>query len=353
MRLRIKIALLVGFLLATAAGFWNITDTAMAQRKTFSHTTPAHRTGKYADCASCHNLPTNNWATARPDKEPSFPDVRNFPSHASCFSCHTKDIYSAGGAFCGTCHIVPTMRARALLAFPIRSHARQFNIIFPHDKHQDLIAENTRRDDYAPAHFVKASFRFVDDKPKPTFYNCAICHTTAASAMPKFVARKLEGQKALADAITDTFARPVTAEFFKESPNSHASCFQCHYGFQNLPAAKKNCAGCHAPAMPYFEGKTVERYSLKFDHNRAGHVEKDCASCHVRITQNADVRTMKDADVPVAACKSCHATQEDEPSRKILLTEIESREAKPAFQCAYCHTSAIGRFEIPASHKSP
>jgi hypothetical protein len=67
---------------------------------------------------------------------------------------------------------------------------------------------------------------------------------------------------------------------------------------------------------------------------------------------------MKDADVPITACKSCHATQEDDPSKKILLTEIGAREAsitekKPVFQCTYCHTSAIGRFELPASHKSP
>lgn len=342
-----KLALLIGVIVTFAASFLNVSS---AQKKVFSHTTTAHRTGKYADCSSCHTLPTKNWAAARADKQQPFPDVRNFPSHASCFGCHTKDIYSNGGAFCGTCHTVPTMRARALLAFPIKSHAKQFTTIFPHDVHQDLIAQRDS-EPFAVAHFVNASFR-VDDKPKPTFYNCAICHQTA-DALPKIGTRKLDGQTALSDIITDTFTKPIEAGFFKTEPYSHASCFTCHYQFKNLPTGKQNCSGCHAPATPYFEGKTLERYSLKFDHNRTGHVEKDCASCHVRITQNSDVSKMKDADVPIASCKACHATQEDDPSKKILITEIDAREKSKTFQCSYCHTSAIGRYDVPASHKQP
>ena len=344
---RLKIVLAVACVVVFATSFLTVTS---AQKKVFSHTTNAHRTGKYANCSSCHNLPTKNWASARPDKQTAFPDVRNFPSHASCFGCHTKDIYSAGGAFCGTCHTVPSMRARALLAFPIKSHARQFTTIFPHDVHQDLIAVREQRP-FAAAHFIAASF-VPDDKPKPVFYNCAICHQTAA-ALPKVAPRKLTGQTALSDVIADTFAKPITASFFKTEPYSHASCFTCHYKFQNLPVGKQDCKGCHAPATPYFEGKTLARYSLKFDHERTGHVEKDCASCHVRITQNSDVNTMKDADVPVASCKACHATQEDDPSKRVLLAEIESREKNKAFQCTYCHTSAIGRYDVPASHQQP
>jgi hypothetical protein len=249
------------------------------------------------------------------------------------------------------------MRARAVLPFPVKSHARQFDIIFPHDKHQDLIAENTvRNTPYAPAHFLNASF-VVYDKPKPTFYNCAICHATR-EVMPKFGTRKLTDEKPLSEAVPDTFTKPMAATFFKDEPNSHASCFQCHYKFQNLPAGKNNCSGCHAPATPYFEGKTLERYSLKFDHDRVGHVEKDCASCHIRIAQNSDVRMLKDADVPIVSCKACHATQESDPAKTIITTEIAAREAsiaekKPVFQCTYCHTSAVGRYEIPASHKNP
>ena len=188
-----------------------------------------------------------------------------------------------------------------------------------------LIADNIRPQLFAPADFVPTTLMMSDDdKPKVSFYNCAICHDTR-SALPKFAARKITGEKPLAEAVADTFVKPVTAEFFKDSPTGHALCFQCHYGFQNLPVGKNNCSGCHAPAKAFYEGKTVERDLIKFDHNRVGHGEKDCTSCHIRITQNSSVALMKDADVPITSCKSCHATQEDDPSKKILLTEIDER----------------------------
>lgn len=327
-----------------------------AQGRIFSHNTPAHKQGKYSNCSACHTLPTKNWMSPRRDKQPPFPDVATFPSHTSCFGCHTKDIYSNGGAFCGTCHTVPTMRARAVKAFPIASHPSQFTTLFPHNIHQDLIAEKNLEKNVAVAHFVNASFNSIDEKKVPTFYNCALCHTSAAEA-PKYQARKLPSLKPLADSIVDTFAKPVSAEFFKDSPDGHASCFSCHYQFNNLPVGKQSCVACHELSPPYFEKKTVQRYSLKFDHDSPGHVKKDCTSCHLRITQNSDVRTMKDADVPILSCKECHAKQEDDPDKKALIDEIDKREAsiaekKPVFQCTYCHTSAIGRYEIPASHRN-
>jgi hypothetical protein len=248
------------------------------------------------------------------------------------------------------------MRARAVLAFPIRTHPSQFTTLFPHNTHQDLIASNKPEPDFGVAHFVPAAFVVTDEKPKtPTFYNCSICHQNVEQ-MPRYVPRKLSILKPLADATADTFTRPLKAEFFKDSPDGHASCFSCHYQFKNLPEDKQSCRACHELSPPYIEKKVIQRYSLKFDHQRPGHVEKDCAACHLRITQNNDVRTMKDADVPILSCKACHATQEDDEWKHILTTEVEKRDASIAnkqtvFQCTYCHTSAIGRYEIPASHR--
>ena len=298
---------------------------------------------------------TSHLIVRHKDKQAPFPDVATFPSHSSCFACHTRDIYSNGGAFCGTCHVVPTMRARAVLAFPIKSHPTQFTTLFPHNAHQDIIAINRTSTDVAAAHFIPAVFSRPDEKPKPTFYNCAICHQSTLQT-PKYAPRKLSLEKPLADILPDTFDKSVTAEFFKTAPDSHASCFSCHYQYKNLPENKRNCSGCHEMTKPYFEKNVIQRYSLKFDHQRVGHVEKDCASCHIRITQNGDVRTMKDADVPIMSCKQCHATQEDDLWKHILTTEIEKRDAsiankQPVFQCTYCHTSAIGRYEMPASHR--
>lgn len=346
----------IALIIAAAIVAASYIEHSSAQGRIFSHNTRAHKEGKYADCASCHSLPTKNWMSARRDKLPPFPDVATFPSHISCFGCHTKDIYSRGGAFCGSCHTVPTMRARAVSPFPNRSHPSQFTTLFPHDEHQDLIAANERQPDVAVAHFVNASFSFADEKPKgPTFYNCAICHASTA-AIPKYVPRKLGDLKPLGELIADTFKKPVAAEFFKDSPDGHASCFNCHYGYKNLPENKQSCAACHELSPRHLEKKTIERYSLKFDHQSPGHVKKDCTSCHLRITQNSDVRTMKDADVPILSCKECHAKQEDDPDKRALIDEVDKREAsiadkKPAFQCTYCHTSAIGRYEIPLSHR--
>ncbi len=331
-----------------------------AQRRIFSHNTKAHKEGKYKDCKSCHTLPEKNWAAPRRDKREPFPDVTTFPYHTSCFGCHTRDIYTRGGTFCGTCHTVASMRAtggRGVLAFPIRSHPTQFTTLFPHNVHQDLIASNRNDSGFVPAHFIKASFRLQDEKnAKPNFYNCAICHETAAQT-PKFESRKIDALKSLGSIIPDTFEVPIIPAFFKNSPDSHASCFTCHYQFKNLPPGKQSCAGCHELTKPSFDRNITQRYSLKFNHERVGHVEKDCMSCHLRIAQNNDIRVMKDADVPIMACKDCHAKQEDQMFRKVLLFEVEQRDAsiakneQPIFQCTYCHTSAIGRFETPASHR--
>ena len=301
-------------------------------------------------------MPTKNWATARNDKQSPFPDVATFPSHTSCFECHNKrgDIYSNGGAFCGSCHVVPTMRAsggKGVLPFPMKSHSLQFNTIFPHDVHQNLIATNDTRIDVAAGHFVLASFSRPQPDNKTEFYNCAICHKSS-SQMPKFGTRKIAKEQALGERIADVFTptSKTAPDFFKGAPNSHASCFTCHY--QNVKPAATDCAGCHALTAPYFEKNVIQRYSLKFSHQSTNHANKDCTTCHVRITQNSDVAKMKDADVPFQTCStsSCHGNN--------IGAEIAKREEtvtnkQPAFQCAYCHTSAIGRYEIPASHRKP
>ncbi len=362
---------LIGLAAMLFAGGYPSESTAQRRPKPFSHQTPAHRNGKYADCAICHKLPSPNWQVSRRDRLPPFPDITNFPNPhgagnaAVCISCHVRDVYTDGGLFCGTCHTVASMRAtggRGVLAFPVRSRPTQFTTLFPHNVHQDLIALNRQDSGFAPAHFIKTSFslsgdRKQDDKPvKPSFYNCAICHQTAAQT-PKFESRKIDALKSLGSIIPDTFEVPIIPAFFKNSPDSHASCFTCHYQFKNLPPGKQVCAGCHELTKPSFDKNITQRYSLKFNHERVGHVEKDCMSCHLRIAQNNDIRVMKDADVPIMACKDCHAKQEDQMFRKVLIFEVEQRDAsnakkeQPIFQCTYCHTSAIGRFETPASHR--
>jgi hypothetical protein len=237
----IFVSLIAGFL---AIGY---STESYAQRRVFSHNTKAHKTGKYSNCASCHTLPTSNWTAPRADKQPSFPDVKNFPYHTSCFGCHAKDLFKqgSGGAFCGGCHTIPSMRAtKATRPFPIKAHPTQFTTLFPHNVHQDIIASNAPQRDYAVGHaapasyFVPASYTAAtaDEKDEPKFYNCVICHETTAT-MPKFTTRKItttaEELAALPAVVPDTFAVPVAATFVKNTPDSHTSCFKCHYQFKN------------------------------------------------------------------------------------------------------------------------
>jgi hypothetical protein len=351
-----SIAAITAFIFAAGV----LTTTSARRLGVFSHNTRAHKEGKYKDCSSCHTLPTKNWTESRADKQPPFPDVANFPYHPSCFGCHVKDIYSNGGAFCGNCHVVPTMQARAVRAFPIASHARQFTNIFPHDVHQNLIAQNITDTDIASAHFMSASRgpSFLDDTPQ--FQNCAICHRSA-SILPKTTPRMPAGVQPLADTAADNFT--PKAEFFKDSPFSHTSCFTCHY--QNAKPTGSDCAGCHSLSAPYTESRTLARYSLKFNHNDKDHANKDCTVCHIRITQNSDVRKMKDADVPILACStsSCHGGGRNKVplndpayTSAAIANETGMREdsiaaKKPIFQCTYCHSTSVGRFPIPSSHK--
>ena len=285
-------------------------------------------------------MPTRNWISAR-----GYPDVADYPGHAACFSCHKSDFFAGNKpAICVGCHVNPGPLGAARFPFPVRSRSHDFSTIFPHDVHQDIIASNTGPQDVAAVHFVRANFSVPDD-PAPQFDNCARCHQTPAN-LPKFSARNLlRPAQPLAEAGKDDFA-PTTG-FFKASPNSHASCFTCHY--QNQKPIRTDCAGCHLLTAPHTASDGVLRYSLKFNHQTKDHSDKDCIVCHVRITQTADLKSMKGADVPILTCgtSSCHSSN--------ISSEIAKREAsvaakEPVFQCRYCHSPQIGRFPIPVSH---
>jgi hypothetical protein len=334
-------------------------SSAQLAGKTFSHLTKSHQ---YADCKICHTLPSRNWMSPRADKSDPFPDVTDYPfnvpdtrgsaKHTACFGCHTKDIYLNGGIFCAGCHIAAGPRARpgsGLRPFPNKAHGTQFVTIFPHDVHQDVIASKDSRHDVAIGHFAFARFTAPPANRKPEFYNCSVCHQTPNS-LPKYAARKpISDQKPL-PAAADNF-KP-TAEYFKNVPMNHASCFSCHY--QRIQPVSTNCAGCHKLAdKPYFPSDVVERYTLKFSHEQLGKRSqvgervhaKDCMTCHVRTAGSSDLQALKnkkEPEVPFSTCVSCHSDD--------IKDQLEKREKDKTFQCAYCHTPAIGRYEKPESH---
>ena len=337
MRRRVATVIVVFAAAVFAASF--LPRSSAQNRDRFSHASASH---KKLECSSCHKLPTSNWVAAR-----GFPDVAQFPGHVACATCHRRDFFVGNKpAFCAGCHSNVSPRSAPLFPFPVKSRSHEFATVFPHSVHQDVIAWARPK---RSSQFIAIGFR-PDDPPK--FNNCAICHETA-STVPKFAPRVPSGQQPATSGSVENFS--PKAQFFKTMPAGHASCFECHY--QGVKPVASNCAGCHRLTTAYSPTETVKRYSLKFDHaakNEKGDLvhTKDCMTCHVRISGNSDLKTLTDADVPIMACTSCHNHAAD------LKAEMDKRadsvdKKQPAFNCAYCHTSAIGAFAVPLSHEKP
>jgi hypothetical protein len=335
----IKLALLGATILLCANFiFQNVAAQKNRSRAEFSHTEKAHK----QSCGSCHKVPSGNWRASG-----NYPNITDYPKHESCVGCHRQDFFAGNRPqICTVCHVEASPRGKARLRFPVRARSQEFTINFPHSVHQDVIALDREREGFQTAHFVNAAFETNLDDKKPQFNSCAICHHTATD-LPAFTTRKLLGIDPLASPVGETFT--ARAEFFKNSPVSHASCFSCHYQGQKPFAT--DCASCHLLASPHFDSNVISRYSLKFNHEDENHNNKDCVTCHIRITQNVDLKTLLGADVPLLTCSSssCHGDQ--------LKAEIAKRTTSLAakeniFQCNYCHTSAIGSYPIPISHQS-
>jgi hypothetical protein len=345
MKTFVRSLLIVPVIAVFAAGFLMKT-TAQKRGDSFSHRTAAHAR---VNCNSCHKVPTANWQSVR-----QFPDVADYPDHDSCIQCHRDDFFRSNRpAICAICHVNVSPRGEARFVFPLRSRSQEFSTIFPHNAHQDIIAGVQRKYDVAVAHFVTAKFETADDPPQ--FNNCTICHKTA-DGLPPYATRSLAGTQPLTEPAADTFT--ARAEFFKSSPTGHESCFACHY--QSQKPVRTDCASCHRLTAPYFASNAVLRYSLKFNHlekrkNNPGedcpvgcHSSTDCMSCHIRIAQNSDLRSLTTADVPIITCMQCHANNLNEEIGK---REKSIAEKQAVFQCNYCHTPAIGSFKIPSSHR--
>lgn len=334
-RLKVLFAVLVG--LMVVASFWN-KAAAQPGSDEFSHSTASH---KKINCSSCHKIPTANWTSAR-----GFPDIADYPDHSSCVQCHRNDFFRGNRpTICTVCHVAAGPRAKERFEFPVSQRSQEFETIFPHDVHQNIIASNEKKRHVAVAHFVNASFiRIDDDDKKPQFNNCTICHPSA-TVVPEFKSYDPIKTEILTTPATEVFI--PKAEFFKNMPNSHESCFNCHYQAQR--PVRTDCASCHRLSSPYFESNVVRRFSLKFDHASENHANKDCTSCHVRITQTADLRNLINADVPLLTCStsSCHGK---ELSSEIGKREKSINDKQQVFQCIYCHSTAIGSFKIPSSH---
>jgi hypothetical protein len=294
----------------------------------FSHVSPSHRK---TQCNACHALPTANWREVR-----GFPDVADYPGHASCIECHRQQFFKgARPSICTICHTRVSPREDARPRFPKPSAPSQFVVEFPHDRHQDVIAS------HAPARFGQARLvrtswareAQTGNAAGKRYNNCAICHETNQAPPQAAPAGWRDGFVPAADA-------------FKSSPKTHASCFNCHW--KNQEPTREDCAGCHKMSAPHIVAPDIfNRISIKFTHAREQHTA-ECTTCHINITRASTLSGLR-ADVPVTACAACHKTSTDRTAATIE-TELEQRKKDPQFTCAKCHTSDVGSKSAPASH---
>jgi hypothetical protein len=353
----VRIALIITLAFFFASHFLTISRA----QKLFSHSTPAHREKQFSDCKTCHFITTDWDKRPRVDKQSPFPDITNFPynlpnaklgdKHTACFGCHSSDGFKNGGVFCQVCHVDAGFKARpgtGVRQFPVLPRPTQFVTIFPHDAHQDIIASNRMLQDVAVGHFTLARFSTADEK-KTDFYYCAICHKPAQT-LPKFTERvPITDEKPPAAAPDNFKPKP---DYFKDAPMNHTACFTCHY--QRTQPISTNCAGCHKLAeKPYVRSTVVARYSLKFDHDSVDKDGKkvhnqDCITCHLSLPGSSDLQALKnkkEPEVTFGVCAKCHETTGEIPEEK------KKRSENKNYQCSFCHTSAVGRYKLPASHQ--
>ena len=309
----------------------------------FVHSSDKH---KSLACNACHKIPTA-WNAKR-----DFPDVADFPDHDACVRCHRQQFFTrqamiaTGPVICTVCHVRAAPREDGRFAFgkpnnsgqSIRSKEEwQFTIEFPHDKHQNVIADGGKwhrlQSVWLESHHRLKSAPLDDQKPD--YNNCSICHATNQNASTGTPAGAV-----------DSFIPP--AGTFKTAPRSHDACFDCHW--RNLKPTSDDCAGCHKPATVFTPATWPKRISAKFAHEggKGGHV-MECTTCHINITRATSLRGLT-PDVPIAACVTCHKDNKKTTYPKAVTIEEEFEQYRKTSTCTYCHTSEVGKKKPPASH---
>lgn len=299
----------------------------------FSHR--AHVTQQKLSCDSCHKFPTKNWKDVRKG-DAAFPDVAEFPEHASCLNCHRQQFFARERPqprICSNCHVNVTPRETSRFMFPSlgdvsdsskqrKANVSDFSINFPHDKHVDVVGLNLG---------VRLNLRFVSvlwqqqpstsSEPK----SCPVCHQTYQPQGDSTDEYVLKPPKNLGD---DFWLKKGS---FKTIPTSHTVCFTCHNAGVGIEPAPSNCGACHklATLLPIpandFDPKLTAKLGLTdqttlylwskrsssgtFRHEGGEHPNVSCLSCHSVPTMNtADLKTLL---VPVSSCggaEGCHIT---------------------------------------------
>ena len=352
----------------------------------FSHRTAQHQKA----CDSCHTSPTDNWTQARA-RDAAFPDVTDYPEHGSCIECHRRQFFTgARPAICSVCHTVVSPRAGERFPFEnpaevfaksekAKGRASEFATNFPHDRHQDVMAR------LAPPPTASRGFVFVRASYEPqgrqNFDSCTICHQTyepQGDSKEEYVT-KPPGELPLNDLKIEAFW--LKKGMLKESPTSHASCFNCHWQEGGERPLSSDCAGCHKllppgqsaaakspahadadPSNPSAKGITdpnvfahwMQRRVARFKHEASDHEgvysKFGCSYCHIAITAENKISS-NTLYVPIQTCatSNCHGAKTG--AHNIIFKEVEQRKKPDGanYQCAKCHIN-LGKDPTPKSH---
>ncbi len=343
----------------------------------FSHRTHVE-TQKLA-CDSCHTFPSRNWKEVRKD-DAAFPDVSDFPDHASCLNCHRQQFFARerpAPLICVSCHVNNSPRDTSRYLFPslgdtsdptkkARDFISEFGVAFPHDKHIDVVSLKTPAgSDNARALFVNVSLQ--EKKKDVTPASCPICHQTYQPQVTSSDEYFTAPPKNLGD---NFWLKKGT---FKTIPNSHAACFTCHNSDSGIAPEPRNCNICHQllqpaqvvkvdfdPKLPAATGITdktiLARWSRRisagaFRHEGGEHPDLSCMSCHNAGSPAFNVLDVNTLRVPVRSCggaDGCHitATTDDGGS---LNFEMDQKKKDPAFVCTKCHL-IFGKEGVPENH---
>ena len=339
----------------------------------FSHTT--HVTNQKLACDSCHKFPTANWKEVRKG-DAAFPDVAEFPEHASCLNCHRQQFFARerpAPVICSNCHVAVTPRNTVRFRFPSlgdvtdpsrpqRDSISEFAVHFPHETHLEVVGRNTP---FRELRFLNASWSSQQQKQPPA--NCGVCHQTyqpQGQASEEYVTKP---PKDLGDAFW------LKKGTFQTVPNSHTGCFTCHNAESGISPVSSDCQTCHKlanstvkitsdfdPGIPATMGISNrimltawrERISAgAYRHEGGAHPDLPCADCHQPARLNTvDVQTLR---VPVTSCagaEGCHATATLDEGGS-LNYEIDQKKKNANFVCSKCHIT-FGKQGVPASHVS-
>lgn len=339
----------------------------------FSHQT--HAVAQKLACNSCHKVPSKNFKEVRKG-DAAFPDVTDFPEHASCLNCHREQFFARerpAPVICSNCHIAISPRDTSRYLFPSlgdvtdpklkrREFVSEFGVGFPHDKHIDVVGFNNPGAGKDRGWLVNASLqeKKKDGPPK----SCPVCHETyqpQGNSSEEYVTRPPKN-------IGDVFW--LKKGTFKTTPSSHTVCFTCHSADSGIAPVPADCNLCHKLGSPQslkvdFDAKLantigttdatiISKWSRRisagaFRHEGGEHPDLNCMGCHNIPTMNTlDAKTLK---VPMRSCggaDGCHVTATTDDGGALNF-EIDQKKKDPTFVCTKCHIT-FGKEGVPEDH---